>query len=167
MLQPYESEAANEYVIRGNSALLKCVIPSFVADFIRVVSWTIVSERSGELVLDLESSGSVQRLISFLKNQKLDLKSTPNEILKLKSLLWSRDTLHLFPAVVLQPYESETGNEYVIRGNSALLKCDIASYMADLVYTESWIDSQGGVYTAHSNGKFNRRPPDGERESER
>ena len=69
MLQPYESEAANEYVIRGNSALLKCVIPSFVADFIRVVSWTIVSERSGELVLDLESSGSVQRLISFLKNQ--------------------------------------------------------------------------------------------------
>ena len=65
---------------------------------------------------------------------------------------------------MLQPYESETGNEYVIRGNSALLKCDIASYMADLVYTESWIDSQGGVYTAHSNGKFNRRPPDGERE---
>jgi Down syndrome cell adhesion molecule-like protein 1 len=160
VLQPYESEAANEYVIRGNSALLKCVIPSFVADFIRVVSWTIVSERSGELVLDLESSGSVQRLICF---EILDLKSTPNEIIALSGHV----TCSSVPAVVLQPYESETGNEYVIRGNSALLKCDIASYMADLVYTESWIDSQGRVYSAHSNGKFNRRPPDGERARER
>lgn len=29
----------NEYVIRGNSAVLKCSIPSFVADFVNVVSW--------------------------------------------------------------------------------------------------------------------------------
>lgn len=37
--QQYESEVNNEYVIRGNSALLKCSIPSFVADFVTVVSW--------------------------------------------------------------------------------------------------------------------------------
>lgn len=29
----------NEYVIRGNSAILKCSIPSFVSDFVNVVSW--------------------------------------------------------------------------------------------------------------------------------
>lgn len=28
-----------EYVIKGNSAVLKCSIPSFVADFVRVESW--------------------------------------------------------------------------------------------------------------------------------
>lgn len=28
-----------EYVIRGNTAVLKCSIPSFVADFVRVESW--------------------------------------------------------------------------------------------------------------------------------
>lgn len=28
-----------EYVIRGNAAVLKCSIPSFVADFVRVESW--------------------------------------------------------------------------------------------------------------------------------
>lgn len=28
-----------EYVIRGNSAIIKCQIPSFVADFVEVVSW--------------------------------------------------------------------------------------------------------------------------------
>lgn len=29
----------NVYVIRKNSAILKCSIPSFVADFVTVVSW--------------------------------------------------------------------------------------------------------------------------------
>lgn len=37
--QFYQSEVNNEYVIRGNSAVLKCSIPSFVADFVNVVSW--------------------------------------------------------------------------------------------------------------------------------
>jgi len=37
--QFYESEVNNEYVIRGNAAVLKCSIPSFVADFVQVVSW--------------------------------------------------------------------------------------------------------------------------------
>lgn len=37
--QQYESEVNNEYVIRGNSAILKCSIPSFVGDFVNVVSW--------------------------------------------------------------------------------------------------------------------------------
>lgn len=37
--QQYESEVNNEYVIRGNAAILKCSIPSFVADFVNVVSW--------------------------------------------------------------------------------------------------------------------------------
>ncbi|XP_076672526.1 Down syndrome cell adhesion molecule 1 isoform X30 [Andrena cerasifolii] len=37
--QYYESEVNNEYVIRGNAAILKCSIPSFVAEFVQVVSW--------------------------------------------------------------------------------------------------------------------------------
>ena len=53
----YLVEVNNEHVILGNSALLKCTIPSFVADFIRVASWTVVSDHSGELVLDLDSTG--------------------------------------------------------------------------------------------------------------
>ena len=30
----------NVHVIIGNSALVKCEIPSFVADFVNVISWT-------------------------------------------------------------------------------------------------------------------------------
>nr|XP_045611137.1 Down syndrome cell adhesion molecule-like protein Dscam2 isoform X3 [Procambarus clarkii] len=37
--QFYQTEVNNEHVILGNSALLKCVIPSFVADFVSVASW--------------------------------------------------------------------------------------------------------------------------------
>jgi len=29
----------NEYVIRGNSVVLKCSIPPFIADFVTMVSW--------------------------------------------------------------------------------------------------------------------------------
>lgn len=37
--QYYVTEAENEYVIRGNSAVMKCKIPSFVADFVQIDSW--------------------------------------------------------------------------------------------------------------------------------
>jgi hypothetical protein len=37
--QVYETEAENDYVIRGNNVLMKCKIPSFVADFVKVDSW--------------------------------------------------------------------------------------------------------------------------------
>lgn len=39
MTQFYLTEAENEYVIRGNSAVMKCKIPSFVADFVQVDAW--------------------------------------------------------------------------------------------------------------------------------
>jgi len=37
--QYYEAEVVSEYVIRGNAAILKCTIPSFVAEFVSVESW--------------------------------------------------------------------------------------------------------------------------------
>ena len=37
--QQYVAETHNVYVIIGNSALFKCEIPSFVADFVTIDSW--------------------------------------------------------------------------------------------------------------------------------
>ncbi|XP_059046509.1 cell adhesion molecule Dscam2 isoform X27 [Achroia grisella] len=39
--QYYVTEAENEYVIRGNTAIVHCKIPSFVSDFVRVEAWII------------------------------------------------------------------------------------------------------------------------------
>lgn len=38
------TEAENEYVIKGNSAIMKCKIPSFVADFVYVEAWIVVED---------------------------------------------------------------------------------------------------------------------------
>ncbi|XP_076672530.1 Down syndrome cell adhesion molecule 1 isoform X34 [Andrena cerasifolii] len=37
--QYYDTDVNKEYAIRGNSAILKCAVPSFVADFVKVLSW--------------------------------------------------------------------------------------------------------------------------------
>ncbi|XP_075224355.1 Down syndrome cell adhesion molecule 1 isoform X5 [Lycorma delicatula] len=49
-------------------------------------------------------------------------------------------------AVVNQFYEAEILTEYVIRGNTAVLKCSIPSFVADFVQVESWLDNAGTVY---------------------
>lgn len=44
MTQFFITEAENEYVIKGNSAIMKCKIPSFVADFVEVEAWINVDD---------------------------------------------------------------------------------------------------------------------------
>lgn len=53
-------------------------------------------------------------------------------------------------AVVNQFYEAEILKEYVIKGNTAVLKCSIPSFVADFVKVESWVDENGHVMTATS-----------------
>ena len=45
--------------------------------------------------------------------------------------------------MVLQWYDSQVGNEYVIRGNAGVLKCQVPPYVADLVLVDSWLDEDG------------------------
>ncbi|KAI4500657.1 hypothetical protein M0802_004249, partial [Mischocyttarus mexicanus] len=99
--QYYQSEVNNEYVIRGNAAILKCSIPSFVAEFVQVVGWQ-------------DDQGN-----SF----------NPEE-----------------GNVVTQYYEAEVVSEYVIRGNAAILKCTIPSFVAEFVSVESWVGSDGSTF---------------------
>ena len=42
----YKTSGEEEYVIVGNDALLKCKIPSFVSDFVSVISWQQVETGS-------------------------------------------------------------------------------------------------------------------------
>ncbi|XP_049833932.1 Down syndrome cell adhesion molecule-like protein Dscam2 isoform X19 [Schistocerca gregaria] len=58
-------------------------------------------------------------------------------------------------AVVQQFYQTEVNNEYVIRGNSAVLKCSIPSFVADFVTVVSWQDDAGHSYTYGDNSFLN------------
>ncbi len=37
--QPYATNVNQQYIIMGNDVILKCDVPSFVADFVDVVGW--------------------------------------------------------------------------------------------------------------------------------
>ncbi|XP_052739509.1 cell adhesion molecule Dscam2 isoform X49 [Bicyclus anynana] len=52
--QAYAVNLMEEYVLRGNAAILKCHIPSFVSEYVNVISW-IVSEGEEEAEINLES----------------------------------------------------------------------------------------------------------------
>lgn len=45
--------------------------------------------------------------------------------------------------VVNQAYGLDILMEYVIKGNSAVLKCNIPSFVSDFVRVEAWIDDEG------------------------
>lgn len=49
-------------MMRGNAAILKCSIPSFVADFVRVIAW--VDEEGIEIVAsdEFDSSKTMNQL---------------------------------------------------------------------------------------------------------
>lgn len=65
---------------------------------------------------------------------------------------------YFFQTVVNQNYESELmPTEYVIRGNSAVLKCNVPSFVADFIVVEAWVTNEGHTYTRGTNeiGKSN------------
>ena len=43
-------------------------------------------------------------------------------------------------------------DEYVIKGNAAVLKCNIPSFVSDHVEIVEWIDSNGGQYLRNAGG---------------
>ena len=53
-------------------------------------------------------------------------------------------------SVVTQIYDSYVNQAHVVRGNDALLKCDIPSFAADFVFVANWVDNQGSTYTISS-----------------
>lgn len=62
MHQFYQTRVIDEFVLRGNSATLKCLVPSFVADFIDVEAW--LDEEGVEITRPLpdESTGKAVEL---------------------------------------------------------------------------------------------------------
>lgn len=134
MSQSYEAEADNEYVIRGNSAVMKCEVPSFVADFVVVEMW-------------LDSAGNTYLPGSNYGN---DCKCY---LLSLCSPLPPHVIMHFLheavivytcdSTVVLQFYQSRVIDEFVLRGNTATVKCLIPSFVADFVQVVEWITDDG------------------------
>lgn len=53
--QNYETDINTEYVIKGNAAILKCVLPSYMSDYLEILSWKVDDE---EMKYDDKNYGS-------------------------------------------------------------------------------------------------------------
>lgn len=64
--QYYDTDVNKAYVIRGNAAILKCETPSFVADFVSVVSWHTDQDETFYPATDYGSlCHTIKKTISF------------------------------------------------------------------------------------------------------
>lgn len=50
--------------------------------------------------------------------------------------------------MVAQYFEVQVYDQFAIRGNAAIFKCQVPSFVADHVDVVGWIDSNGGSYVA-------------------
>ena len=60
--QTYTTQLLDEYVIIGNDALFKCTIPSYVTDFVSVVSWV---DSEGETIMPSNLSHGITRTLNI------------------------------------------------------------------------------------------------------
>ncbi|XP_050547934.1 uncharacterized protein LOC126909541 [Daktulosphaira vitifoliae] len=155
--QEYASEVVTEYVIRGNAVILKCTIPSFVADFVAVHSW-ISSEGQEFNYID---SG-------YVVNQNYETELMPSEyVIRGNSLVlkcnipsfvadfvtvdsWVSSDGQLFTKetdqIVEQLYQLRVNDEFVLNGNTAVLKCIVPSFIGDFLEIKEWISDSGDSF---------------------
>ncbi len=164
--QTYQTDVNLEHVIRGNSAVLKCSVPSFIADFVTVDAWLVDDDH----VVHGDSMGNKTHLLAPA-SEKLSLlpshhsknraKSTetdgPNFFLFCFLLIENVDfDIEMKMVVVQSSYVVEVNNEHVILGNAAMLKCTIPSFVTDFVFVASWTisDERGELANldTHSSG---------------
>lgn len=54
--QSYTVNLVDENVLRGNSAAVKCLIPSFVSEFVGVTAWIVTQDGQSHEVTDADGS---------------------------------------------------------------------------------------------------------------
>lgn len=89
-------------------------------------------------------------LKTLVKWSKLTTASYNPSILSLPNPLSPNKVLNWYSLVVSQYYVTEAENEYVIRGNAAIVRCKIPSFVSDFVYVESWLMDDGQILTINN-----------------
>ncbi|KXJ71270.1 hypothetical protein RP20_CCG020996, partial [Aedes albopictus] len=155
--QFYQTRLTDEFVLNGNSALLKCLIPSFISDFVYVDAW--ISDDGEEYHADSDDLVVHQ----FYKTRVIDEYVLNGNSALLKCLIpsfiadfisvtsWVSDDGTEIEmnddTVVNQYYEAQVYDVFVIKGNTALFKCQIPSFVADHVEIVEWVTTDGQMFS--------------------
>ena len=65
--QVYKTSGNEEYVINGNDVIMKCNIPSFVADFVQITGW--IDSEGKEYLLDNNYGNSINNEVFFISKK--------------------------------------------------------------------------------------------------
>ena len=147
--QVYKTSGIEEYVIVGNDVLMRCNIPSFVADFVSVVSWEDSEGREfhaqsnhGKWCKEYFKDDRGKKLQPIEQNLVLASFSCCHICMLFHILVYA---IQCF-SVAGQDYRVTVHEESVILGNAALLKCYLPSFVADFLSVTAWVDSEGLTY---------------------
>lgn len=141
--QAYTVHLVEENVLRGNAAILKCLIPSFVTEYVYVSSW-IILEGNDEIEILLNDTVNnmgiflVQLIFLYFPQFSTIFSSFNSPYLSGTNII----NIAILLAVVTQAYTVNLMEESVLRGNSAILKCHISTFVTEYVSVSSWIISE-------------------------
>lgn len=77
----------------------------------------------------------------------MSLNLSPADSLQFLKKFSSPSFDYYFVAVVSQDYEAQVYDLFVIKGNSAIFKCNVPSYVSDHIDVVSWHDTKGNEYS--------------------
>lgn len=84
--QSYQLRVNDEFVLKGNTAVLKCIVPSFIGDFLEIIEW--VSDFGESFIINKSDKGLYYYIVTYiLKRMKSSVTKILHVILKKKKLL--------------------------------------------------------------------------------
>ena len=139
MEQGYRTEPSNEDIVLGNDALMKCKIPSYVADMVEVVGW--VNSEAAEYRVNNNYGKFIETITILIGHHAVGRNYSQNFCLVMNGDL----------------YEIDVYREYVTIFNDALLKCQIPSHIGDLVFLQNWEDNLGNFFFSGPGGYYGKQ----------
>jgi hypothetical protein len=138
--QDYDTDINKEFVISKNSAILKCILPAYLSDYLEIISWRIDDD---ELSYDDKNYGT------FIK-----LQHTKPIPFKFPALYPDFNPLNLTHIsneylVVIQHYDTDVNKGYSIRGNAAILRCEFPSFVGDYLNVIAWHTDEEEIFKAN------------------
>lgn len=121
--------------------MFKCHIPSFVSDHVQVVSWH--DSEDGEYLTNENYGIIAVTVFAMLPGNPFLFSTVPDSNVFVEPKTESRAFMIVIFSVVSQAYTVHLVEENVLRGNAAILKCLIPSFVTEYVSVASWIISEG------------------------
>lgn len=136
--QYFEAQVYDVFVMRGNTAIFKCNLPSFVSDHVDLLEWISTENTTYKHGDDEQGATTCFVTISPASRQLFSPFVTAS-----RPFVVSKSIFLMF-LVVSHHYSVNVMDEHVLKGNTGIFQCHIPSFVSDFVTIDAWIDDEDG-----------------------